>query len=206
MTEIAPVVDLGFVAARVPKGSHICQVYSDDSERDNALIRFIARGLAAGEATACLSDKFDPIKRATWFSAEGISLELERANGHFMSSGAETVYFKDGYFDPERMLALLVWFHESSLANRCNGARIIGEMSAAITTIAGGSRLLEYEGKVNSTLREHPITAVCQYDARVFSGATIMDVLSVHPLMFIHGNVIQNPFFVTPESSLDIDP
>lgn len=198
MAEVAPVVDLGFVAARVPKGSHICQVYSNDSERDNALLRFVARGLAARETTACFSDKFDPTKQAAWFLAEGISLESERDHGRFVLSGAEAVYFKDGYFDPERMISMLVGFHKGSLACGCKGARVIGEMSAAITTIAGGSRLLDYEGQVNATLLEHPITAVCQYDARVFDGATIMDVLSVHPLMFIHGNVIQNPFFMAP--------
>ena len=199
MSESVPVVDLGFVSARVPHGSHICQLYSDESERDNALLRFVARGLQVGDKTACFTESFDPDARAAWFSAEGISLQSECASGRFLASGAEDIYFKDGYFDPERILALIVEFHRNSVATGCKGARVIGEMSPAITQIEGGSRLFEYEGRVNSVLREHPVTAVCQYNARKFDGATIMDVLSVHPLMFVHGSVVQNPFFVAPE-------
>jgi hypothetical protein len=199
MAASTELVDLGFVEARVPLGSHICQVYSNESERDDALLRFLARGLALGEATACFSEAFVAGDQAEWFAAAGISLETERESGAFTSSGAESVYFQDGYFDPERMLTLLAKFHQDALAAHRKGARVIGEMSPNINRIKGGSRLLEYEGRVNALLREHPVTAVCQYDARRFDGATIMDVLSVHPLMVVHGNVIQNPFFVAPD-------
>ena len=199
MAETAPVVDFGFASVRVPQGSHICQIYSTNSERERALLEFIACGLAAGDATACFSDAFDASRSAAWFSSVGLSLASECDKGRFLSAGAEASYFKDDYFDPERMLAMLAEFHENSVLTKCNGARVIGEMSPRITRVAGGSRLLEYEGHVNSLLRDHPVTAVCQYDARAFDGATIMDVLSVHPLMFIHGSVMQNPFFVAPE-------
>ena len=202
MIEEAPVVDLGFVAARVPHGSHICQVYGTDSERDLALLRFVARGLAAGEATACFSDVFDTGECAPWFSNEGISLEAERQGGRFFSSGAEAMYFKDGYFDPERMYSAIIDFHNHSVATGCTGARLIGEMSPAITQIEGGSRLFEYEARVNWVLLDHPVTAVCQYDARAFSGATIMEVLSVHPMMVVRGSVVRNPFYVSPEEYL----
>jgi hypothetical protein len=199
LADESSVVDLGFVAARVPHGAHICQVYSSDLERDNALRLFLARGLATQEATACFSDAFDPGAETACFTAEGISLAAEQRRGRFVCTSAESVYFEDGRFDPERMYRLLVAFHENAVASGCSGARVIGEMSPSILNIAGGSRLFEYEAGVNSILREHPVTAVCQYDARRFDGATIMDVLSVHPLMFIHGSVIQNPFFVSPE-------
>ncbi len=193
------VVELGFASARVPHGAHICQVYGTDEERDDALLKFLARGLADKEAAACFSDAFDSASRDAWFASEGISLDAERACGRFVSAGAESMYFAGGVFDPERMYQLLVAFHEQSVASGCRGARVIGEMSPKIANVPGGSRLFEYEATVNSILQEHPVTAVCQYDARKFSGATIMDVLSVHPLMVIHGSVIRNPFFVSPE-------
>ncbi|MGC4066860.1 MAG: MEDS domain-containing protein [Polyangiaceae bacterium] len=72
-------------------------------------------------------------------------------------------------------------------------------MSSKISQIEGGTRLFEYEGKVNELLRSCPVTAVCQYDSRAFDGATIMDVLAVHPLMVVQDHVIQNPFFVPAE-------
>jgi hypothetical protein len=199
LTQTSAVIDLGFVATRVPHGSHICQVYSSDAERDDALKMFLLRGLAVHEATACFSDVFDLSAVAPCFAAEGISLKNEQELGRFVCSGAEAVYFDAGTFEPERMYRLLVSFYERSTATGCSGARVIGEMSPSILKIKGGARLFEYEAGINSMLRDYPMTAVCQYDARRFDGATIMDVLSVHPLMFIHGSVIQNPFFVPPE-------
>jgi hypothetical protein len=51
-------------------------------------------------------------------------------------------------------------------------------------------------------LKERPITAVCQYDANLFDGATIMEVLKVHPQMIVNGTVIHNPFYIPPEEFL----
>jgi hypothetical protein len=55
---------------------------------------------------------------------------------------------------------------------------------------------------VSLLVREYPINVVCQYDARAFDGATILDILKVHPLMIVRGNIIRNPFFEEPESYL----
>jgi hypothetical protein len=199
MSDAASLVDLGFVAAHVPPGSHVCQIYSDSAERDNALLQFLARGLHDKEATACFSENLDPLALRAWFDRDGLSLDAEVKSGHFTLSGAKAVYFKDNRFDPERMYALLTQFYENAVAQGRTGARVIGEMSPAITKVEGGSRLFEYEAGVNALLRKHPVTAVCQYDARAFDGATIMDILTVHPLMVVQGNVIQNPFFAPAE-------
>jgi hypothetical protein len=112
------------------------------------------------------------------------------------------VYFKENTFDPERLLDLLKEFYHSSQNTNLTGARVIGEMPPEITRIHGGSRLLEYESKVSILLRDNPITAVCQYDARLFDGATILDILKVHPYMIVRGTVVNNPFFVQPEEYL----
>ena len=61
---------------------------------------------------------------------------------------------------------------------------------------------MEYESRVSMLLKEVPITAVCQYDANTFDGATIMEVLKVHPMMVIRGTVVHNPYYVPPEEFL----
>jgi hypothetical protein len=194
-----PTVDLGFAKARVPPGTHVCQIYSDDVERTSALLHFLSRGLQAGEAAVCFSENVTDDELATWFASEGLSIAAERAAGRFANSPTRQVYFQDGRFDPDRMLGLLTTFHKDAVAAGLPGARVIGEMSPEISTIPGGSRLLEYESRVNCLLRDHPVTAVCQYDARRFDGATIMDVLTVHPMMVVRGTVVFNPFYVAPE-------
>lgn len=192
-------IDLGFAKAWVPIGTHVCQIYSTADERNDALLRFLSRGLQNGEAAACFSENVGDAEFDAWFSGEGLSLAAEKTAGRFSSHPTKEVYFQDGRFDPDRMLGLLARFHEDSVADGRPGARVIGEMSPEIGAIPGGSRLLEYESRVNQLLRAHPVTAVCQYDARCFDGATMMDVLTVHPMMVVRGAVVYNPFYVAPE-------
>jgi hypothetical protein len=59
--------------------------------------------------------------------------------------------------------------------------------------------LLRYEARLNTILQEHPLTTVCQYDARRFDGALIMDMLSVHPMMIVRGQLVKNPAYISPE-------
>lgn len=199
MSKDATLIDLGFAEARVPLGTHACQIYDNTGERDDALLRFLSRGLRNGETAACFSENISEHALEAWFSKEGLSLADERASGRFALAKTRAVYFEEGRFDPDRMLALLRKFHDDSVAAGRPGARVIGEMSPEIARIPGGSRLFEYESRVNCLLRDHPVTAVCQYDAHAFDGATIMDILSVHPMMVVRGAVILNPFYIPPE-------
>ncbi len=48
---------------------------------------------------------------------------------------------------------------------------------------------------------ESGLQAHCQYDARRFDGATLFDVLKVHPMMIIRGQVVRNPFTSSPRIS-----
>lgn len=118
-------------------------------------------------------------------------------------SGTNETYFEDGHFDPDRMLTILKDYCNLAHIEGYSGSRVIGEMVPEIKNVPGGERLLEYESRVTLLLKDHPVTAVCQYDANTFDGAALMDVLKVHPLMIIRGRVVHNPFFVSPEEFLD---
>jgi hypothetical protein len=75
-------------------------------------------------------------------------------------------------------------------------------MEWALKGIPGSERLIEYEAGINTIVGEHPITALCQYDARLFDGATLFEVLRVHPMMVIRGQVVRNPYYIPPEEYL----
>ncbi len=198
-------VDLGFTEVRWPAGTHICQIYSDDEDRDESLLQYLLAGLKSDEFCACFSESISAEKVRKRFSSEGLSLDDVTASGAFVLSPAKEIYFQNNCFDPDRMLGMLKDCHVNAMASGYPAARVIGEMSASIEKIPGGSRLIEYESRVNLLLRKHPITAICQYNAHEFDGATIMDVLKVHPMMFVRGNVVMNPFFISPEEHLSIN-
>ncbi len=193
---------LGFTSQQFPPGVHICQIFSSDDERQESLLKFILSGLQAKERTTCFSDKATEKAVGEFLGNYGISVKEARDSGAFTLAETRDIYFKDGRFDPERMLGVLSQYYDDSVAQGYPAARVIGEMTPTIQHIDGGSRLMEYESKVSLLLRDRPVTAVCQYDARSFDGAVILDVLKVHPLMVVRGSVVHNPFFIKPEEFL----
>ena len=195
-------ISLGFTEEPFPVGSHVCQIYQDEDERQDSLLRFLLAGLQAGERTCCFSDKATEPALADFLGQHGLPYAQAKSSGALTLAATREVYFQDGRFDPERMLQLLAQYHQDSVQQSYPAARVIGEMNPAVQQTPGGDRLLEYESRVSLLLREHPVTAVCQYDARAFDGAAIMDILKVHPLMVVRGSVVQNPFYIQPEEYL----
>jgi hypothetical protein len=195
-------VSLGFTDQTFPVGVHICQIFNDDEERLRSLLDYLRSGLEAGERTACFTEKLDDAQFSAHLAEHGLSYDQAKSSGAFTRAGTSEVYFQDGRFDPERMLSLLRAYHADSIASGYPAARVIGEMTSEVQQIPGGSRLMEYESRVSMLLKECPVTAVCQYDANAFDGATIMQVLKVHPLMVVRGAVVHNPFYIPPEEFL----
>lgn len=198
-------VSLGFADNKVPVGTHMCLIFTNDRERIESLQKFLLSGIAGGERVACFSDKMTEESITAYFLEHNISYEKHKTANAIFLSETGTVYFRDGAFNPDQILHDLADFHDQSKEMGFTAARVIGEMSPEVEHISGGDRLLEYESGVSLLVRKKPVTAVCQYDATAFSGATIMNVLKVHPKMIINGAVVHNPFFIEPEQSLQRD-
>jgi hypothetical protein len=192
-------VSMGFTDKKVPVGSHICQIYCDEEERSESLLKFILSGLQTRERTACFSEKTDEETLRNYLAKFNISYDERKESKAITLAGTKEVYFENNVFDPDRMLNTLSGFYHEAMDSGFPAARVIGEMDAEIQNIRGGDRLLEYEAGVSKLLKECPVTAVCQYDANAFDGATIMDILKVHPHIIVKGAVMHNPYFVSPK-------
>jgi hypothetical protein len=195
-------ISLGFTTERFPAGVHICQIFSEDAEREDALLRFVQSGLESGERTSCFSDNATAPMVAEHLARHGLSYEGRCASGALTMAATRDIYVEDEKFEPQRMIELLTRYYDDSVHDGYPAARVIGEMTPEVQHAPGGSRLLEYESKVSVLQRDRPVSCVCQYDARLFDGAVIMDVLKVHPLMVVRGAVVRNPFFIPPEEFL----
>ena len=195
-------ISLGFAKEKVQAGTHMCLIFSDERERVDSLLSYLLSGLQTGERVACISNKLTEKELREYFEKHGISYDERVAKKALVLSGTSEAYFLNGVFDPDRMLRTLIDYYHESQTRGFPASRIIGEMDPEVETIPGGERLLEYESRVSILLRDHPITTICQYDANSFDGATIMDVLKVHPRMIVNGAVINNPFFIEPEDYL----
>lgn len=190
---------MGFTPESFPAGTHMCLIYSNEPERRKIIGKFLESGLLAREKVAYFADTLKPEEVRAWLQSMGI--KLADADG-FSITEAKATYCASGEFAPESMLGKLREFYQQARQDGYTNARVSGEMSWALQGIPGSNRLMEYEALVNDTLLTHPVTAICQYDANRFSGTTILDVLKVHPMMVVGGQIVQNPFYLKPEDFL----
>jgi hypothetical protein len=191
--------NMGFTSESFPAGTHMCLIYSQESERRKIIGKFLESGLLAQEKVAYFADTLSQEEVRSWLLDMGI--DLPESEGFSITDAAKT-YSPSGEFVPETMLSTLREFYGQAKRSGYPNARVSGEMSWALKGIPGSERLMEYEALVNEVLVTHPVTAICQYDANRFSGGAILDVLKVHPMMVVHGQIVQNPFYMKPQDFL----
>lgn len=194
-------VALGFVPERTCEGSHICYLYGDDAERLWVTARFLESGLREGERVLHLTDTIS-VDEATRRLA-GLGVDLGRLGQDLVVGDAAQANCPSGRFVTTTMLEALRDFYETARAEGYVGARGTGEMTWSLD---GGrydlDELMDYEAQLNDVLRDHPFTACCQYDLRRFDGQAIMDLLSVHPMTLVRGQLLVNPYYVEPAAFL----
>jgi hypothetical protein len=190
-------VSLGFTPELYPEGTHICYLYSDEEEHKRFMSAYVSSGIDEREAVTYLADAApDMLERV--IEGIGIATPSRAQQDQFTVATAVETYCPGGRFVPETMLDHLrdVYIHHPP---SCAGARLAAEMTWALNDIPGSDRLVEYEARINNLLKTYPLTTLCQYDTRKFDGATIFELLNVHPIMIVHGQIMRNPFYVPPD-------
>ncbi len=192
-------ISLGFDNKAYPAGTHMCLIYKDEAERRKIISKFLEGGLKTGGRVAYFVDELPPMDVYAWLEKMDVILPEKEIDAAFTAAEAHKTYCPDGTFIPDRMLATLRDFYDQSVDQGYPHCRVSGEMGWALKNMPGSDRLMEYESLVNRVVVTHPVTAVCQYDANRFDGATILKCLEVHPYMIVHGQVVHNPYYITPE-------
>lgn len=188
-------VCLGFTDERYPEGTHICYLYNDDEERHRILSLFARHALLEGDRLDYLADVSDSAEFPRIMAELGLPHPRHDLAGHIEIATTRDAYFPTGEFDPDATLARIRQHFHDAMADGHNGARITGEMAWALRGIPGSERLIEFESRINQLVQETPSTVMCQYDLREFDGATMFDVMSVHPMIVIGGQILRNPFY-----------
>jgi hypothetical protein len=190
---------MGFCDERFPVGTHMCLIYDDDNERRRLIAKYLEAGLREGERVAYFADTMPVAEVRDWLAKMGVKIPK---GGQLTVASAEKTYCPKGKFVPDEMMDGLRVLYQGSLDEGYAGARASGEMSWALRDIPGSERLIEYENLLNIVFETYPIIGLCQYDARRFDGGVIFDVLKVHPMMIVHGQIVKNPYYVRPQEFL----
>src|SRR5690606_22211601 len=162
-------VHLGFTEEQFPTATHMCYIFSDENERRRIISEFMTRGANDGERIGYFADQISADELCNCLREQGIDTAALTASSQLVVDRADEVYCPDQCFCAQRMLETLRTNYLQARDAGFTGFRASGEMDWAL---AGESdrlhELLRYESQVNEVLRAHPITAICQYDARKF--------------------------------------
>jgi hypothetical protein len=202
MSKDTPDVDLGFTWDVLPESCHACLIYDSETQRDAIVSGYLAAGLRQGELVRYFTDVTTPEVVRSWLSGAGLDALDVSENGPFRIARAESAYCPDGRFEPQKMIDGMVPGYDRARNAGFTGVRSCGEMTWALRGIPGSERLMEYEALLSTVADTFPHTGMCQYDARLFDGATLFKVLQVHPYVVAGGQIVRNPYYVRPEDFL----
>jgi len=195
-------ISLGFTEERVPEGQHICYIFNEDAERKRVMAKYLESGMLAKEKLLYLVDVMTPEEMKDCLAELGV--DVRSKPDAVAIAEAAPAYCPGGFFNATEMLGVVRDFQQQALREGYTGSRGTGEMSWCLAEgRANEEDLMEYEARLNELVAEYPYTACCQYDARRFDGGMIMNVLSVHPMMIVRGQLVRNPYFVAPETFLE---
>ena len=195
-------LDMGFTTDHFPNGVHICLIFDRDEERQQIVSEYMAAGLRQGEQVRYLTDATPPENVHSWLLEIGVDVPAAMDKGAFSIARAEDAYCPSGSFNPpEYIKAMPSRFNRSKEAGY-RGMRSCGEMTWAMKGIPGADRLMEYEVLLNTVQADFLFSGMCQYDARRFDGATLFNILKVHPWMVVRGKIVQNPYYISPQEFL----
>lgn len=181
--------------------NHVCAFFNSLEEQYKVLMPFFKDGYDQDEKLFHVVDSRLHAEHRCACQKGGIDVGTAEASGQLEIHDWEATYLKDGYFDAERMIAIV----EDMLAEnraRFPRIRVTGNMEWALQTVPGSKDVIEYETKLNYVLPKYPDAFVCVYDLNRHSGSVVMDILRTHPMIIIAGVLQENPLYVPPDDFL----
>jgi excisionase family DNA binding protein len=161
------VVNIGGAQVSAPR--HLASFFSSDEGGLRLTIPFFAEGLRHGQP--CILVASEPL-----VSRYTTALNLSPGDGF------TAVAFGGG----TAAAAIAEWERRLSeiVAGGATVIRLVGEMASEREMFDSEEEMLRYEEAFDLMSRRYPVIVICQYDARAFSGFTLVRALKAHPDMF----------------------
>jgi PAS domain S-box-containing protein len=182
---------------------HLCLIYESREEWLATVVPFISSGLKKGEKCIYVVDANTAIQIKEVLKEAGLMVDEYESKGQLSILHERETYTREGYFDPDLMIALLIEETKIALKEGYPALRVTGEMSWALRDYSGVDKVLEYEAKLNRDLfPDYPCVAICQYDRWKFDPEIIKGVVMTHPLLIRGGQIYRNFYYVEPDEYL----
>ncbi len=186
-------------------GDHLCCLYETEEEHRAILTPFIRQGFERNEKVIYIVDTH-PAETILQYLQESPDFTSRRTckigpyleRGQFVVLSRDATYMKDGFFDPEKMIAFLRSETDRALAKGYSALRVTGEMTWVLHGLPGSDRLIEYEALLNEFFPGSRCLAVCQYDKRSFDSELLLNVLRTHPIAIVGKEIYGNFYYIPP--------
>jgi PAS domain S-box-containing protein len=190
------------VLGQIGLHNHLALIYETREEQFAAAIPAIRIGIERREKCVYVADENTSDDVIDALRHEGIDVDAAVKSGSLIVATKRETTLKEGHLVPDKLIRFWADAADAATAAGFSGLRIVAEMTWALHRDPGTERLIEFEAKVNDLVRSHPIVGICQYNRRSFSPEDILNVIRVHPLVFIEGLVCRNPYYIPPQEFL----
>lgn len=195
--------DIGRDLGDVVYGQHYCSIYRNKKEQFSQLIPFIREGFDSNQKCIYVIDENTEEELITEFARFDCGLEKYIASGQLEILTKKETYYRDGIFEPEKMLALIGEMERKALAQGYDGMRGSGETTWVLTRPEDDEKLIEYESDLNGFISDRKIILLCQYNEKKFSHKILNNVIRTHPYTIVYGKVYENKYFYTTHEYLE---
>jgi len=173
----------GIISAIPEAGAsdHVCWVYDDDADFDEAVREFLSGGLERGERLLCVGDDVVQRMRSDRPPLPGVADLLARGALELLT--VAEAYDAAGTFSVERQFAYYEAETRRARDEGYTGLRVVAELSPLAEDPARRAELVRWEHVADEFMASGSgMTAMCAYRADLGSEA-LADVTSVHPMV-----------------------
>lgn len=172
---------------------HPCLIYENPDEQADAYVPYLYAGMAQGELCVYVVDETHPEFIRSAFRSRNVDIDKFEKSGAFRIITKHNAYLTGGYFDTAKMMQFWRDTVDEALRNKFTAVRAAAEMTWALGDEPGVDMLVPYESELNDVFPQLKVSALCQYDRKRFGSDVIKDMVHIHPLVVVDGQILQNP-------------
>lgn len=180
---------------------HACAVVDGPEDEASVVAPFIAEGLAQGDQVNVVYGPDRASEVRGWLEAQA-TIDGAEASGQLQLRDWTQAHLRGGRFDITRALEAVEDMQRTGRADGWPRTRFVGHMGWTTSDQPEITEVIEYEARVNAVLANAWSPAICVYPMPLLSARTLVDLLAVHPVVYLTGTAIESPFFVPPDRFL----
>lgn len=162
----------------LPLRTHVAPIYSTDLGGLRLSVPFLADGVRAGQPCFLVAhgETLDRYARA-FRHDQGIDFDAAVRHGRLRLLEGPGEKVAEAIGNWERLFGDALVLSPAVI-------RVVGELACERGKFVTEGEMMAYEEAYDVMVRRFPVVTLCQYDAREFSGDTMLRVLKSHPDMF----------------------